>query len=435
MNEVTFESIIGYADVKEELVRICDALKNRECYAALGVGSPRGLFLHGIPGVGKSLMAAALIRESGRKSFTCRKDEPNGEFVKKIRDTFREAADNAPSIVFLDDVDKFANGDDNHRDAEEYVTIQSCIDDLKGQEVFVLATANNIRKIPDSLLRSGRFDRVMEIEAPTGEDAERIITHYLKGKKQVQGVEGRELARLMEGMSCADLESMINDAGVLACFERAGHIGMEHMIRVALRKQCGIKGWKTGSDVRDPAEEDRRRQIAWHEAGHALVREIYDPGTVALMCIEAGRCRGVTQYAASVRYRYDPAKERMIQVLGSLAGPAATEQRFGGHDFGAIRDIIDSVTEIRGLIENRTLCGFSFADPGARRCPSEALTARAEIAVNAEIERLYCKAKEILAVNRKAHERLAEALYEKGLMTEEDVREVLAGCELREVGW
>ena len=123
MNRVTFDSIIGYEDVKQELVRICDALKNREYYSALGVDSPRGLFLHGVPGVGKSLMAAALIHESGLRAFVCRKDEPNGEFVKKIREIFREAAENAPSIVFLDDVDKFANGDDKHRDAEEYVTI------------------------------------------------------------------------------------------------------------------------------------------------------------------------------------------------------------------------------------------------------------------------------------------------------------------------
>jgi len=123
----------------------------------------------------------------------------------------------------------------------------------------------------------------------------------------------------------------------------------------------------------------------------------------------------------------------MIGVLSDLAGPAATEQRFGGHDFGASGDIDCAFTEIRELIEAIALRGFSFTNADGRR-PSEALTARRESAVNAEIERLYRKAKEILAVNREAHERLAEALYEKGLLTETDVREALAGCELREVG-
>ena len=186
----------------------------------------------------------------------------------------------------------------------------------------------------------------------------------------------------------------------------------------------------------DPGEQLQRRKIAWHEAGHALVYEIYDPGTVVLMCIEAGKWHGVTQHSGSIRYRFDPAKERMIGVLSSLAGPAATEQRLGGHDAGAIRDIRNVITELRIEVEDRALRGFSFTDFG-RICSesSETLRTRVEIAVNVETERLYRKAKEILAINAEAHERLADALYEKGLLTAEDVREVLVGCELREVGW
>ena len=83
--------------------------------------------------MGKSLMASAIIEESGRPVFRCRKDEPNGDFVKKIKATFEKAVENAPSIVFLDDMDKFANGDEKHPDAEEYVTVQSCIDETKGK--------------------------------------------------------------------------------------------------------------------------------------------------------------------------------------------------------------------------------------------------------------------------------------------------------------
>lgn len=127
-----FDKIIGYSAIKKELRQISDTLKNKDVYAGLGVSAPKGLLLYGEPGVGKSLMASAIIEESGRKVFTCRKDKPNGAFVKEIKATFDKAAENAPSIVYLDDMDKFTNGDERHPDAEEYVTVQSCIDEVKG---------------------------------------------------------------------------------------------------------------------------------------------------------------------------------------------------------------------------------------------------------------------------------------------------------------
>ena len=173
------DKIIGYSNIKCELKQIADTLKNRDVYEKLGVYSPRGLLLYGEPGVGKSLMASAIIEESGRTAFTCRKDKPNGDFVKHIKETFDKAAENAPSIVYLDDMDKFANGDERHPDAEEYVTVQSCIDEVKHKEVFVLATVNNINNLPKSLYRAGRFDRTIEVEAPRGKDAEKIIAHVM----------------------------------------------------------------------------------------------------------------------------------------------------------------------------------------------------------------------------------------------------------------
>ena len=140
-----FDRIIGYSSIKKDLQQISDTLKNREAYDILGVSAPRGLLLYGKPGVGKSLMARAVIQDSGRRVFCCRKDSPNGDFVKKIKTTFENAVENAPSIVYLDDMDKFANGDELHPDAEEYVTVQSCIDEAKDKQIFVLATVNNMK--------------------------------------------------------------------------------------------------------------------------------------------------------------------------------------------------------------------------------------------------------------------------------------------------
>ena len=128
-----FDKVIGYSYEKRELEKISDTLKNRETYRKLGVSSPKGLLLFGEPGLGKTLMANCLIEASGRTAYTCRKTEPNGEFIKVIKDTFKRAVENAPAIVFMDDMDKFANDDNRHRDSEEYVTVQSCIDGIRGK--------------------------------------------------------------------------------------------------------------------------------------------------------------------------------------------------------------------------------------------------------------------------------------------------------------
>lgn len=147
-----FDRIIGYADIKTELIRICDVLKNYGKYKALGVAPTGGLLLESDPGVGKTLMADCLIKESGRQSFVCRKDMPDGEFVKEIKKVFSSACENAPSIILLDDMDKFANEDYGCSNAEEYVTIQSCLDEVKeqGKDVFIVATTNGLSHLPDA---------------------------------------------------------------------------------------------------------------------------------------------------------------------------------------------------------------------------------------------------------------------------------------------
>ena len=161
-----FDKVIGYESIKKELIRFCDVLKNPERYRKLGVTIPSGILLEGEPGIGKTLMVNCFIEESGCRSFTIRKGKPNGDFVNEICETFRKAKEEASAIVFLDDMDKFANEDEDHRDAEEYVAVQSCIDECKGSGVFVLATVNTRYCLPDSLIRVGRFDRVIEMLRP-----------------------------------------------------------------------------------------------------------------------------------------------------------------------------------------------------------------------------------------------------------------------------
>ena len=190
-----FDRVIGYEDVKTELIRYCDVLKNYEKYRKLRVVLPRGILLYGNPGIGKTMMAQSFIEESGCKSFLIRKDKPDGDFVNEIRIIFEKAKEETHSIVFLDDMDKFANEDQYHRDAEEYVAVQSCIDDCKDSEVFVLATVNDRYCMPDSLMRAGRFDKVIEMKNPVGDDSKRIVEFFLSQKQVIGDVDVDIVAR------------------------------------------------------------------------------------------------------------------------------------------------------------------------------------------------------------------------------------------------
>lgn len=192
-----FDRVVGYETIKNELLQICDMIHNREIYEELGAKLPQGILLYGDPGLGKTLMAKSFIEESGLKAYIVRRNKGNNDFIGDITDTFRKAKENTPSVIFLDDMDKFANEDSNHRDAEEYVAVQSGIDEVKSCDVFILATANEIWKLPSSLVRSGRFDRKIEVQCPTNRDADEIIEHYLSNKKVSETVNMDDLSKMI----------------------------------------------------------------------------------------------------------------------------------------------------------------------------------------------------------------------------------------------
>lgn len=236
-----FDKVIGYKATKRELLQLCDMLRNREIYEEMGARLPHGLLLYGDPGLGKTLLARCFVEESGLHTITVRRDKGGDAFIDGITQAFASAKTKAPSIVLLDDMDKFANEDDTHCDAPEYAAVQAGIDDVKDTGVFVIATANDIRKLPSSLRRSGRFDRKIGLRAPTASDAEEIITHYLKTKRVSDSVNMEDLTRMMRYNSCAELETILNEAAVRAAFARKTGIDMEDMVSVVLKQQYGAQ--------------------------------------------------------------------------------------------------------------------------------------------------------------------------------------------------
>lgn len=422
-----FDAIIGYEDTKEQLRRVADVLRNTERYTRLGARPARGLMLCGAPGLGKTLMARCLIEESGRAAYTCRKDAPNGTFVEIIKETFSRAAQAAPSIVFLDDIDKFANEDERHRDAEEYVTVQSCIDELGVTDVFVLATANNMNKLPNSLVRQGRLGNTLHVRAPEGADAEAIIGHYLGNKKCLEEVDVPFLSRLLGGHSCADLEEIVNAAGLLAAYRGEERIGMQDLLQAVMSSLYDVPESAFAALGAAKASEERRR-TAYHEAGHAVINEALDPGGVTIVSI-LGDSHGERGLVLSKRSEdMGPLARIEADIMAALGGRAAVEQRFGMLDVGVERDLREAFRRIEHLMNDLGACGLGLAYE--RYGTSEAIESNNDHVVAAEAERYYCKAKEILAQNADLLDAIAGALLEQGIVTMRDIEMMRKGCPL-----
>ncbi|MBR6966958.1 MAG: AAA family ATPase [Ruminococcus sp.] len=420
-----FDKVIGYETIKSELSQICDMLHNRKVYEDLGAKLPQGVLLYGDPGLGKTLMAKCFIEESGLEAYTVRRNKGNDDFIGAITDTFAKAKENAPAIVFLDDMDKFANEDDSHRDAEEYVAVQSGIDEVKNCDVFVLATANDIDKLPDSLIRTGRFDRRMMVQRPTEKDAGQIIKYYLSDKKVSDNVNMEDLAKMISYSSCAELETILNEAAINAAFQRKEKIEIEDLVKAVLRMQ-----YNTPDDMNKTSVEEKRK-TALHEAGHLVVSEVLMPGSVGLASIRPTGRNPVGGFIHCCK----ELSRRPYQILVSLAGKAAVELYYSETcASGCHSDISKAVRMIRdGLSENGTH-GFGMIDASGRFNEiSECQNSRTEAVTQAELERYMLKTKDILLRNRAFLEAVTEALADKETLLYSDIRELRNKNETTEV--
>ena len=415
-----FDKVIGYESVKKELKRVCDILANPEKYDKFGVKASQGLLLYGEPGVGKSLMAECFINATKRKCFVCRKTKPNGEFVNEITKTFEDAKANAPSIVFLDDMDKFANEDERRPDTEEYVTIQSCIDQVKNTDVFVIATANDIYKLPHSLKRTGRFSKRIEIKVPEGKDAENIIKFYLSQKENVGDINLTEISRLLTTKTCADLEVIVNEAGIYAAAEGKDKIEHNDMVRACLRV---LYDAPEAEEAVFSNSNEKNKMTAYHEAGHVVLAEILEPESVTLASIASyvGDAAGITstyqtnEYYHSIRYM----KNRVKVVLG---GKAATEIVFGEVDVGATNDLRRAFKITARFVDDYCGYGFDSYIDSVVLPYSENASNRCSDKISFILDNCYQEVKEILIKNRE--------FLEKTTIMMSDIQEIKKSCNI-----
>ena len=418
MNE--FDKIFGYEREKQEMLRLCDVLNNRKKYEALGIDLPKAILLYGEPGLGKTLMAKAFIFATGRKVFHCKKNKSNGEFVNEIKETFENAIKDVPSIIFFDDMDKFAEDNlQQNCNKEEFVAIQTGLEDVRDKDVFVIATANDIYNLPESLLRAGRFGKKLQFSTPSLEDSTKIIEHYLSSKKVSSDVKPKSLAHILYGRSCAMLESVINEAGIYAAYDGASEITLEH-IREAVSK---IVIERTPSLDNDST----KHIIAYHEAGHAVMHLLahHDVG-----CVAIGKCGkdglGVGVCTAAKPRKIASFDEIRNYILMLLAGKAGSELQFGVIDTGVEADIDNAMSMICDNLQLSILHGFEYCYTTRRweECQSYQQLDKIQGKAVILLEEYYNEAKSILMRHKPLLDAIANELIEKEILIYDDIMRI-----------
>lgn len=405
-----FDKIIGYEKAKKELTQICDMLKNPSLYEKLGAKMSHGLLIDGDPGLGKSLMAKCLMNECGRNSYIIRRNKPNADFINEIRNVFETAAQNEPAIILLDDMDKFAVDESSD---EEYIAVQACIDEVKEKDVYIIATANELFDIPDSLIRCGRFDKRINVSKPDGEEAIRIIEHFLSSKSVSDDINITDIAKMLKRCSCSDLETLINEAAILAAFERCDEIRMNHIVESIMRNNYCVE--KITSNI----EGEKLERIACHEAGHVVAYELMQKGGIGLACVNYG---GDGERGFVIRYSECTGEEN---IMMSLAGRAAVDLIYGEIDEGSASDLFRAISAVSSRACGMGMNGLHLLriDHG-RGAKSESQMAQQESVIYSEIERYYEKVKKLLAANREFLIAVTNALIEKNILLSSDIEKI-----------
>ena len=412
------EKVIGYDSIKETLRQIADVLKRPEAYKEKGVSMPRGLLMESAPGLGKSLMASILMEESGRKSFVFRRINEGNTFLVEMKDIFDVAKEEAPSILLLEDLNLYVESNSPY--APEWACLQACIDETSDADIFVIATTNDTRYIPQSLLRPGRFDYILNLNPPLGKTAENIVSYYLRDKNLAKDVQISDIVKAMPQVSCATLETVMNLAAINSVYRDHAHVQKEDIIDALLKVVYNLR---KADCEEDPQEH---QMIAVHEAAHAVVGEVLHSGSIGIITIRGshgaigGMESGFAVYAKSE-------EEFQDEIIKTLAGKAGTALIYGIMDIRAAADIkkADQLLDI-------WLChfaggGFSGVEPSENRL-SEPRLSYNEAIKSAKLEELYRRAYKILYDNRDFLLAVQKELLEHETLLNSDLAKIRESC-------
>ena len=446
---VKFSEVAGVEEAKRDLQEVVEFLKHPDKFRRFGARLPRGVLLLGPPGTGKTLLARAVAGEAGVPFFTMSGADFMEMFVgvgaSRVRDLFRQGKENAPCIIFIDELDAVGR----HRGAglggghdEREQTLNQMLVEMDGFEpnsgVVLVAATNRPDVLDPALLRPGRFDRHITVDRPDVRGREQILQIKAKDKPLADCVDLKTLAKLTPGMSGADLENIVNEAALLAAREDHKRIAMEDMERARDRIVMG-------SEHQLVMSEEERRTVAYHESGHAmtaaLIPEIDSPHSVTI--IPRGQALGITySIPEEDQYLYSEAWCRG-QIACLLAGQVA--ERIGvGDTFNGAGDDIKRATELA----RHMVCGWGMGELGPLALGNpegevflgRELTRKRDysnktaVKVDEDIRRIMDssrqRAESILTEREDALHRMAEALLEHETLYRDQVARLLEGKPL-----
>ncbi len=356
---VSFGDVAGEDEAKLELSEVVDFLRNPQRYQQLGARIPKGVLLVGPPGTGKTLLARAAAGEAKVPFFLLSGSDFVEMFVgvgaARVRDLFRQAKEQAPCIVFIDELDAIGRQRGVHigvgGNDEREQTLNQLLVEMDGfdpnQGVILLGATNRPEVLDRALLRPGRFDRVILVDAPDLDGREAILRIHAQGKPLDPSTDLREIARLTAGFSGADLANLMNEAALLAAREGATHIQ---------RKQLEDAFEKV---VAGPERKSRRlgeiekRRVAYHEVGHALVSAFtsHSDRVGKISIVPRGKAAlGFTMQLPTEQQFLMTREEILERVTGLLGGRAAEELVFGDGTTGAESDLERATAMVRQMI-------------------------------------------------------------------------------------
>ncbi len=345
-DKVKFSDVAGSVEEKEELQEIVDFLKNPKKYQQLGAKIPKGVLLYGAPGTGKTLLARAVAGEAGVKFFYI----SGSDFVEmlvgvgasRVRSLFSDAKKEAPSVVFIDEIDavgrKRGAGLGGGQDEREQ-TLNQILVEMDGfdvnSNVIVMAATNRVDVLDPALLRPGRFDRRIMVNMPDADEREAILKIHARKKPLAKDVSLHEVALSTVGFTGADLENLLNEAALMTARHNKKEISMQEITDAMFRVQMGPQ--KNSKKLSDKV----KRLTAYHEAGHAVVLratsefEKVDRVTI----VPAGRAGGFTAYKPIEDTDFYTEKMLLDTIKMTLGGRAAEEVFLGEVSTGASSDL------------------------------------------------------------------------------------------------
>jgi cell division protease FtsH len=443
--KVTFDDVAGLLEAKEELEEIKDFLANPDRYRQMGAKIPKGVLLFGPPGTGKTLLARAVAGEAGVPFMSISGSDFVEMFVgvgaARVRDLFEQAKQSAPAIVFIDEIDAVGR----HRGAglggghdEREQTLNQLLVELDGFEgntgVIVMAATNRPDILDPALLRPGRFDRQITVDAPDVEGREAILAVHAKGKPLADEIDLAVLARRTPGFTGADLANLINEAALLAARKRSKQITMVELEEAIDRV---IAGPERKTRV---LSEEERKVIAYHETGHALVGYALpnsDP-VHKITIVSRGRSLGHT-LSLPTHDKYISRRSELVDRLAMLLGGRTAEELiFADPSTGAADDIEKATTLARRMVMEYGMSDelgpmqygkpngevFLGRDYSRQQDYSDEVAAFIDAEVRKLINAAHEEARSILEHHQDALERMVASLLDRETVDREEVAEI-----------